>query len=143
MADNVTINAMSGGDTIAADDIAGIKYQRMKMTWGADGTATDVSSAAPIPVAPAAASTVGTAAATVATAGTAQRLATHTCTSVTVRALATNMGTVYLGAADVTSLNGFPLAPGDAISMDVTNTDTLYLNATANADGARYLWVSP
>lgn len=51
MADNVELDAGSGGDTIAADDIAGIKYPRSKITLGADGTNDgDVSSANPLPI---------------------------------------------------------------------------------------------
>lgn len=50
MADNVTLNAGSGGDTISADDIAGVKVQRVKVQHGADGSATDVSTASPMPV---------------------------------------------------------------------------------------------
>lgn len=41
MADNVVLNTGSGGDTIAADDISGIKHQRVKISVGADGVATD------------------------------------------------------------------------------------------------------
>lgn len=50
MADNVTLNAGSGGDTVAADDIAGVKHQRVKAQFGVDGSATDVSAADPLPV---------------------------------------------------------------------------------------------
>jgi hypothetical protein len=50
MADNTVLNAGTGGDTIATDDIAGVKYQRVKISVGADGSATDVSTAAPLPV---------------------------------------------------------------------------------------------
>lgn len=50
MADNTTINSGAGGDVIATDDIDGVKYQRVKVTFGADGSATDVSPAAPLPV---------------------------------------------------------------------------------------------
>jgi len=49
MADNVAITAGSG-TTIAADDIGGVLYQRVKPVHGADGTATDTSAAAPLPV---------------------------------------------------------------------------------------------
>ncbi len=49
MADNVAITPGSGV-TIAADDISSVWYQRVKVTQGADGTATDVSTAAPLPV---------------------------------------------------------------------------------------------
>lgn len=41
MADNTVLNAGSGGDTIATDDISGVKYQRVKLALGADGTAVD------------------------------------------------------------------------------------------------------
>jgi hypothetical protein len=41
MAENVVLNSGTGGDTAAADDIAGIKYQRVKLSLGADGSATD------------------------------------------------------------------------------------------------------
>lgn len=51
MPDNVTVkDANSVATEIAADLIAGVKYQRVKLTAGADGTATDVSDAAPLPV---------------------------------------------------------------------------------------------
>ena len=49
MADNVAITAGSG-TTIAADDVSGVKYQRVKVTFGTDGTATDASSSNPLPV---------------------------------------------------------------------------------------------
>lgn len=52
MADNTTLDTMSGGDVIATDDIGGVKYQRVKVTFGADGTANDVESTStnPLPV---------------------------------------------------------------------------------------------
>lgn len=40
MADNVAITAGSG-TTVAADDISSVYYQRVKMSLGADGSATD------------------------------------------------------------------------------------------------------
>lgn len=52
MADNTTLNTMSGGDTYGSDDISGVKYQRIKLIHGADGTNDgDVSNANPLPVA--------------------------------------------------------------------------------------------
>ena len=50
MVDNTELNTGTGGDTIATDDIGGIKHQRVKVQFGADGSATDVSSATPLPV---------------------------------------------------------------------------------------------
>lgn len=49
MADNTRINEGTNGDTIATDDIGGVKYQRVKVAHGADGTATDTSATAPLP----------------------------------------------------------------------------------------------
>lgn len=50
MADNVTLNSGSGGATLSTDDIAGVHVQRVKIQTGADGAATDVSAANPLPV---------------------------------------------------------------------------------------------
>jgi len=51
MADNVTLNSGSGGDSLAADDISGVKYPRGKIVIGADGTNDgDVSATNPLPV---------------------------------------------------------------------------------------------
>jgi hypothetical protein len=49
MADNVTLNPGAGGEVVAADDIAGVLFQRIKPTFGPDGTAVDVSDANPLP----------------------------------------------------------------------------------------------
>jgi len=49
MADNVEITEGTGTN-IAADEIGGVQYQRVKIAAGADGSATDVSDAAPLPV---------------------------------------------------------------------------------------------
>jgi hypothetical protein len=51
MADNTVLDAGSGGDTIASDDIGGVKFPRGKIVIGADGTNDgDVSAANPLPV---------------------------------------------------------------------------------------------
>lgn len=49
MADNVAITAGTG-TTMATDDVGGVQYPRVKLAQGADGAATDVSSAAPLQV---------------------------------------------------------------------------------------------
>lgn len=38
MADNTVLNLGSGGDSIASDDISSVKYQRVKLIHGVDGT---------------------------------------------------------------------------------------------------------
>jgi hypothetical protein len=49
VADNIAITPGSGA-TVATDDVGGIQYQRVKNCFGADGAATDVSGASPMPV---------------------------------------------------------------------------------------------
>lgn len=49
MAENVNITPGTG-DVVAADDIAGVKHQRVKISQGVDGSATDVSSTDPLNV---------------------------------------------------------------------------------------------
>jgi hypothetical protein len=52
MADNTQLNPGAGGDIAAADDIAGVKWQRVKLTLGADGVNDgDLSGSNPMPVA--------------------------------------------------------------------------------------------
>lgn len=48
MADNVEVDTGTG-ISVATDDIGGFHYQRVKITWGADGTATEVAAASPMP----------------------------------------------------------------------------------------------
>ncbi len=59
MADNTRINLnQTAGDIIAADEVAGVKHQRVKCEFGIDGSATDVSLVNPMPVSTHSTSTV-------------------------------------------------------------------------------------
>lgn len=49
MADNVDVSEGSG-KTVAADDVGGVMYQRVKIAVGGDGEATDISAVDPLPV---------------------------------------------------------------------------------------------
>jgi len=49
MADNITLNAGSGGSTLATDDVSGVQYQRVKPAYGDYGSANDVSPSYPLP----------------------------------------------------------------------------------------------
>src|SRR6185503_16381569 len=57
MADNVGYTPGVGA-SVAADEIGGVLYQRVKPVHGADGSATDTSSANPFPTVDAAAGTL-------------------------------------------------------------------------------------
>jgi hypothetical protein len=50
VADNTTLNTGAGGDTIATDDIAGVKHQLVKVEYGVADSATPVSTTNPLPV---------------------------------------------------------------------------------------------
>lgn len=50
MVDNTVLNPGAGGDTIGTDDIAGVKYQLVKLAYGLDGILTRVSPTDPLPV---------------------------------------------------------------------------------------------
>lgn len=143
MADNVQINAMAGGDTIAADDIAGIKYQRVKIGYGGAGAFTDVTTGAPLPAFVLSGVAIDSDRATVATAGTRVRLPGHpqTC-GVTVRARVGNAGVVYIGGSTVSESNGFELLPGEAVSLDVADTAAIFIDADSDGDGVSMVWVS-
>ena len=75
MADNVGYTPGSGA-IIAADDIASVLYQRVKISEGTDGSATDVSSANPMPT-----SVPGAVSATILTLTTAATGANYTAFS--------------------------------------------------------------
>ena len=49
MADNTVLNIGTGGDVIASDDIGGVKHQRVKISVGANGSATDATETTPLP----------------------------------------------------------------------------------------------
>jgi hypothetical protein len=51
MVDNTRLNPGEGGDVIAADDVNGVKFQRVKLTLGGDGQDQgDVHDGNPLPV---------------------------------------------------------------------------------------------
>jgi hypothetical protein len=50
MSDNVTLNAGTGGATLAADEIAAVHHQLVKLEYGDDGSATQVSDTNPLPI---------------------------------------------------------------------------------------------
>lgn len=62
--------------------------------------------------------------------------------SIAIFAPTTNTGTTYIGGdASVTSTNGFPLAAGDTITLDTTDTAGIWLIGTSG-DKVRYLSTS-
>lgn len=80
----------------------------------------------------------------VATAGTQVALASSQAilSGVTIKAKATNAGTILVGATGVTNSlttgNGYPLAVGESVFVEVANLASIFLNATNSGDGVGY-----
>ena len=72
-------------------------------------------------------------------AGTPLQLASNACKSVTIKAMTTNVGTIYVGGSSVTSSTGFPLGPGDTLSLDISNTNVIWITGTTSD---KISWIS-
>jgi len=79
---------------------------------------------------------------TIATSGAAESLrdiAFRPCV-VTIKALATNTGDIYIGNADVTSANGFILGVGEEVTLFVDNANIdIYLDCEDSGDGVSFI----
>ena len=149
MADNTTLNAGSGGDVIATDDIAGVKYQRVKLTIGADGVSDgEIHSGNPLPVSDAGGSLTIDAAslplptgaateATLAAIQAAQLADGHNVTvdnaSIAVTAAALPLPTGAATAANQLADNHNVTVSNFPASQTVDGTVTANLSATDNA----------
>lgn len=69
-------------------------------------------------------------------------VAATTIKSVTVKALTTNTGLAYVGNATVAAGNGFPLAAGETVSMDIDDLNKVYFDVAVNGEGVSYLAVA-
>jgi hypothetical protein len=76
----------------------------------------------------------------VTTAGTRVALASaQPITSVTVKALAGNTGTIYVGGSNVASANGFQLAKSESVSLDILDLSTVWIDSSVDGEGVTYL----
>ena len=90
---------------------------------------------------PTALTTVITGKTPVVTAGTRVNLPSNAIASVTIKALSTNTGMIYVGGSGVASSNGFQIAAGDAVSFDMGNTNEIWIDAAVNGEGVTWLAV--
>jgi len=80
---------------------------------------------------------------TVTTAGTRVVLAASTaCKSVTIKALTANTGIIYVGSTTVASTNGFALAAGETVSLDIANLTTVNIDSSVNGEGVTYIGIN-
>lgn len=77
----------------------------------------------------------GTAGTVVSTLGTASQ----DIIQVSIRASASNSGTIYVGGANVGTADGWPLAAGESIDIGVSKAEAIYLIASAASQAYRWL----
>ena len=63
----------------------------------------------------------------------------HLTSGITIKALADNAGTIYIGGVDVDSTNGFPLAAGDLIFIELKSLPMIYIDGTDADDAIAYI----
>jgi hypothetical protein len=144
MADNITIapSAAPSAKQVAADDVAGVLYQVVKLDIGTDGQSQPVTSAAGVPVADASSPYI---------AGAAGGVDVSTSSILVVPADGTRKLVVLVnspkstarvwlafGTATATVDSGIPLAPGGSTIFEVQQQ----INAVAEAGGARVTFQS-
>ena len=71
---------------------------------------------------------------------TAAALATHECVQIIVKALSSNSIPVYVGPSTVTASNGYELAPGDWVIVEVEKAEFVYVIAATT--GASVCWLA-
>lgn len=129
--DDVVPAAQSGTWTVQPGNTANTT------AWKVDGSAVTQ------PTQEVATTTISNGKTTVTTAGTRVTLAASTTVkSVTIKALSTNSGIIYVGNATVASTNGFQLSAGDAVSMDIANLNTVNLDSSVNGEGVTYIAIN-
>lgn len=140
MPDDITITPGVGA-TVATDEISGRHFQRVKLTYGADGVAADVTATAPLPAETVYRTAVRASAVSVGTSATALP-----ATALTGRRLliVRNVGTatVHLGASDVTTAAGWPLEPGWSLQVALGAEVTLFGRVASGSVEVRLLEIA-
>lgn len=147
MADNIVLNPGEGGDSVAADEIAGVKYVIDKVAYGADGSVTLVSAAngLPINLVKSVVSVVSTGSVTT-TANTPVQLvgsSLPTTRGVVVKNSVQSTNSVYVGAVGVTpgtasATDGFELSSGESITIPIDDVNKVYVTSTVS--GQKVFW---
>ena len=79
------------------------------------------------------------ASATVAAAGTRVQLPANSIRTITIKAKSTNIGIIYVGSSDASASNGFPLAAGDTISLDLANSDLVWIDSNVSGESCNWI----
>jgi len=127
MADDVTLNSMSGGAVVATDDSGTGHVQIVKLAYSADGDRTHIPATAAGLAVIERGATIGSTSASVTT--TSGQIVASSATRRTI--VLTNLGTdyVWIGASGVTDNQGIRLAPGQALTIDKSPTAAVHAKA--------------
>lgn len=76
----------------------------------------------------------------VTTAGTRVQLPAYACREVSIIAKRGNAGSIYVGGSDVSStVYGVDLKANDSVTLAVSNTNLIYIDASINGEGISYV----
>ena len=78
---------------------------------------------------------------TVPAAGTAVNLGTGQCRNITIKALAGNVGDVFIGDKDVDATTGFVLDAGEEVTLPAEKLDNIWIDVGTSAEGVTYIAV--
>lgn len=142
MADNVTLNSMSGGATVATDEVTDgtlgtVQVQYVKIMDGTlNGTTkASVSSAGILTVERGA--TIAHGSGSVTTTAASLIASASTRRSVTIQNLGNDY--VYLGATGITANNGIRLSPGQTVVIDKSPNAQIFAIAASGTQSVSYL----
>ena len=140
MADNTTLNQSSGGDTIrnVAKTATSAKTQvvLLDLGGGADADPETIAKGS-LPTTSANPATI-IAGRQLTTTGAVALASNALVNGVIIKALTTNVATLYLGPSGVTTATGYPLAPGEAISYGATNLNAIFLIGANTTDSVAF-----
>jgi hypothetical protein len=71
---------------------------------------------------------------------TAAALASNACRKALIKALVANSINVYVGPSGITTSTGYELGPGEAVTLDITNTNLVFV--IASTTGASVSWIA-
>lgn len=136
------VNIQDGGNSITIDS-PGLPTALGQAVMASSMPVVIASDQSAVPTTEAPPTTIFNGKTTVTTAGTRVTLSgSTTIKSVTVKALSTNTGFIYVGNATVAASNGHQLLAGDSISMDIANLTTVNIDSSVNGEGVTYFGVN-
>jgi len=136
MADNVTLNSMSGGSVVATDDTGSEHVQIVKLAYSADGSKTHIPADANGISVIERGATIDSGSASVTASASAVLASDSSRRSVVL----TNLGTdsVWVGDSGVAVDTGVRILPGGSLTIDHSPTAAIYSVASSGTQTVAY-----